>query len=213
MYEDVLSRILDRTTDNFDKSEGSNFHKFSQLVSHPLQQDQNLYYKVFEWLDIDKAKGKALDRFGNNVGQIRGQLGDDVYRVLIKSKIKRALSNGSIPTMIDFLSFLLQIPPSSVQIDELWEKNDGREAKIYVNVPAYSIAKTGFSLAQFGQLVNSITSAGVGAEVLFEGTFSFSSKYTESEYNQENGLANEEMTVGGTLGYVYDPAFDIKLPI
>lgn len=90
---------------------------------------------------------------------------------------------------------------------------DYKSATIHVNVPTDAIGKTGLSLMQFGQLVNSITAAGVGAEVLFEGTFSFSDSVEESNYNDEHGFSDIGQTIGGTLGYTYDPSDNKPLPI
>ena len=115
---------MERITDNYNKEDGSNVHKFWQLVAEALQEDEQLYFDMLDSLDVDKARGLSLDRIGQKVGQTRGALTDDVYLVMVKSKIKRTLSDGSLDTIIDILSFLLDIPKDAVKVTELWEQSE-----------------------------------------------------------------------------------------
>jgi hypothetical protein len=208
--DDVLQKFIDRLTDAYDKNPQSNTYKLMQLTAATIQENEDTLFKMNDWHDVDQAEGKVLDRIGKNVGQLRGQLIDSVYRVLIKAKIKQSLSDGSIDTLIDFLSFVLQVPPTDIEINELWDV--GRHATMHINVPGGAINQTGLTFAQFGRLINLVTVAGVKAEALFEGTFSFSSNYNASEFDVATGAANGSGN-GGTLGYAYDPANDVELPI
>jgi hypothetical protein len=208
---EVLEKFIDRLTGFYNKKTGSNVNKLMQLTTRHIQENEDAYKKISDWRDIDQAKGKVLDSIGANVKQERGRLADETYRVLIKAKIKRGLSNGSIDTLIDFLSFILQIRPTEVEIKELWP--EGKPAALYINVPADSVTKTGLTLNQFGRLMNEVVVAGVRVEALFEGTFAFSSNYTASEIDPNAGFADDAGTVGGTLGHAYDPTNDIDLPI
>jgi len=208
---DVLQKFQKRLTDNFNKHPNSNASKLLSIAAKHIQENIDLLNKIAEWRDVDKAEGVALDRHGRNVGQERGQASDEVFRILIKSKVLRNFSNGSIDTIIEFLAFILQIEPSKVKVRELW--GEGTHAAIHVDVPAGEIAKTGLSLNQFGRLVNAVTAAGVRAEVLFAGTFAFSSNYTQEEIDPATGFASLDGRQGGTLGYTYDPEHDVELPI
>lgn len=174
-----------------------------QVTAMHIQENEDTLNQIAEWRDIDKAQGKVLEQIGSNVRQSRGALGDDTYRIMIKSKIKRSLSDGSIDTLIDFISFILQIEPKNVNITEF----SSGSGTLHVDVPAGAINSTGLSLAQFGQLINLVTVAGVRADVLFQGTFSFSSNYSASETDANAGFD------GGTLGYAYTPGQDTSLPI
>lgn len=207
----VLDNFINRLSDNYNKDPGGNVHKLMQLTTKAIQENEDGYFAIMNWRDVDQAEGKVLDRIGGNLEQDRGQLPDETYRVLIKAKAKRSLSDGSIDTLIDFLSFILQIPTTEVLIKELWP--EGKHAALHVNVPAGAINKTGLSFAQFGRLINMVVVAGVRAEALFEGTFSFSSDYYNSEVDDEKGFADDAQTIGGTFGYIYDPVEDIELPI
>lgn len=209
--DNVLDKLIGRLTGVYNKKPGSNVHKLMQLTAHHIQENEDLYKKISDWRDIDQAEGKVLDRVGQNVQQYRGQLPDETFRVLIKAKIKRGLSDGSVDTLIDFISFVLQVDPTDVWVRELWP--EGKHATIHVTTPADAIVATGLTLNQFGRLINEIVVAGVRAEVLFEGTFAFSSNYEGSEFDPNAGFANDEQTTGGTLGYAYDPVDYVDLPL
>jgi hypothetical protein len=207
----VKTRLLERLTDAVNKKPGSNVEKLMSLVAHHIQENEDTLTQIGEWRDIDTAQGAVLDRIGRNVQQERGQASDEVYRILIKSKIMRNLSDGSINTLIEFLSFILQIDKTQIQIREQWQ--EGLPANIHVNVPSDAIMPTGLTLTQFGRLVNLVVAIGVKANVLFEGTFSFSADYNNSELENPNGFADDAGTTGGTLGHAYDPNEDIELPL
>jgi hypothetical protein len=207
----VLDRLIDRLTSNYNKEIGSNVRKLMELTANPIQENEDALTRIMNWRDIDQAEGKVLDRIGDSVSQERGALTDSIYRVLIKSKIKRSLSNGSIDTLIDFLSFILQVRPEEVRIRELWQDGLGENASIYISVPGGSINSIGLSFGQFGQLINLVVAAGVRASALFEGTFGFSTNYTESEASPQ-GFANDELTTGGTLGFAFEPEEETEMP-
>lgn len=211
MDKKVLERLIDRITSNYNKEPGSNIRKLIELTAEPIQENEDTLIRIGQWRDIDQAEGHTLDRIGENVKQERGALTDSTYRVLIKSKIKRSLSNGSIDTLIDFLSFILQVEPEQIQIRELWK--EGKPGAIFINAPGGSINSIGLTYSQFGQLVNLVVAAGVRAEAIFEGTFAFSSNYSESEFDPNAGFSNDEGTTGGTLGFAFDPADGAELPI
>jgi hypothetical protein len=206
----VLDNFIERLTDRYKKNVDSGVYKLMQVTAQHIQENEDDLNKILNWRDIDQAQGKALDELGKNVRQNRGQATDDVYRILIKSKIKRNLSNGSINTLIDFLSFILQVDKKTIKVTELW--SSGQPATLKVDCPNDAVSATGLSRAQFGTLINLVVAAGVKANVLFEGTFGFSSNDTASE-TSSFGFADDALTTGGTLGDTFDPANDYALPI
>lgn len=211
MISPALERFVDRLTDAYNKNPGSNVMKLAKLTTEHIQQNQDVYERIRDWRDIDKAEGKVLDLHGADVRQSRGLADDPAYRVLIKSKIKRNLSDGSIDTIIDFVSFILQINPKEVSVTELWKV--GKPAAVQISAPVEPISKTGLTVRQFGTLLDLIVAGGVRAESFFEGTFEFSSVKDISETDASKGFANLAQTTGGTLGLLYDPDTDYELPI
>jgi hypothetical protein len=205
----VLDNFIDRLTDNYNKNVGSGVYKLMQVTAQHIQENEDDLNTILNWRDIDQAQGKALDELGQNVRQNRGQAPDDVYRILIKSKIKRNLSNGSVNTLIDFLSFILQVDKTTIKVTELW--SDGQPATLKIDCPNDAVNATGLSRNQFGTLVNLVVAVGVKANVLFEGTFGFSS--SDASETSSFGFADDALTTGGTLGDSFDPVNDYALPI
>ena len=209
-----LDRMLLRLTDAYSKETNSNVGKVLALAAEQIDDLREAVEKAGTWRDIDEAEGAALDAIGYNVQQWRGQANDDIYRILIKSKVARNRSDGSVNTIIEVLAITLDVEYDQIQVRGLWDDTvDPEPAAIFVDVPAAPLNEIGFSITQFGRLVNRIVAAGVRASVLFQGTFQFSSSIDSSEMDTDTGFADLEQTQGGQLGEVYDPADDPDLPI
>ena len=203
--------VIRKLTDVYAKNPNSYIGRTLLILTEQLDQIEQQGIKVEQWRNIDVAEGTTLDEFGAERGQSRGQVNDEVMRALVKTKIAQNNSDGTVPFLISFITLLLKIPASEVIITSLADV--GKSATLHVNVPADSVVPTGLSLKQFGQLLNVIAASGVRVEALFEGTFSFSDDYNESQFDDEKGFADDAQTIGGTLGAVYDPTDDISLPI
>lgn len=216
----MLNDMIRRLTEAYSSDPDSNLGKLLSIAAGELEDMRGAIETTRLYRDIDQAEGVSLDRIGLNVQQYRGQATDPIYRVLIKSKIARNLSDGSVNTLIRVLATTLAIEPHQVRIIELWPVEP---AAIQVDVPASSLLSIGFSLTQFGRWVNRLVAAGVRAAVLLEGTFSFSSIAAptypgEAEYDDEAGFNDldefgEPFDIGGALGTTYDPAEDPDLPV
>ncbi len=206
----ILTDMLQRLTDNYAKDPESNIGKLLGIVAGELEELRDTIERIDLWRDIDEAEGSTLDRIGKNVQQLRGQATDPVYRILLKTKIARNMSDGAINTIIRVLSIALQAEPEEIVIEELWETEP---ATIHISVPTEVLNASGFSLSQFGRLVNRIVAAGVKAYVLLEGTFAFSSIVDESENDPDAGYADLAQTTGGYFGAIYDPGDETDLPL
>ena len=214
----VLERMLKRITDNYSKDPDSNVGKLLNITAKEIEDLRGTLDKIDDYRDIDKAEGETLDRIGYNVQQWRGQATDPVYRILIKSRIARNLSDGSINTVIETLAITLDTKKEEIEVRELWDDPSAPEpAAIFISVPTQRLNEIGFSLTQFGRLCNRIVAAGVKADVLLQGTFQFSSDYDSVNTDSEKGfneLVNGEPgDIGGYFGAVYDPAKDSDLPM
>lgn len=207
--KDPYERFVIRLTDAYNKQKGGNVLKMAELTTHFKQVELDAAERIFNWRDIDNAEGKVLDAIGRNYAQVRGGLGDEMYRIIIKAKIMRMRSNGTIDNILDLIAFILQIPYEEIDIKELYNET-GEPAAAHVDIPAAAISKTGLTVRQFGTLIDMSAGAGVRITSMFEGTFAFSSG-SVSEYSDE-GFADLEQTTGGTLGFAYDPAQHQEIP-
>lgn len=211
----MIQELLGRLTDVYRKDPNSNIGKLMGIFAHELERLKATQQRMSEWRDIDRAEGTTLDRIGANVVQPRGVATDEVYRILIKSKIARNLSKGDINTIVRVLSTALNAPSSEIKIAEKFNDSFQPEpaAISLIKVPTKHLNEVGMSPLQFGQIIQKTVAAGVRvAQIELTGTFQFSSQYDQLETGP-TGFADEEMTTGGSLGEVYVPGDDYLLPI
>lgn len=207
--------MLSRFADVFNKDPNSNLGKLISILHGQMQELDRALNNVREWRAIDKAKGTTLDRIGQNVAQPRGAATDEVYRVLIQSKIARNLSKTDTNTIIQVLALALNCDYKDIRIQEKFnDPNEPEAAAIsLIRVPTKRLNEVGMSPIQFGQIVQRTVAAGVRvALVELAGTFRLSSQLDILE-KSSIGLADPEMQTGGTLGEVYVPGNDYELPL
>ncbi|OAB39158.1 hypothetical protein PMSD_04295 [Paenibacillus macquariensis subsp. defensor] len=207
--------MMSRFADVFNKNPNSNIGKLIGILYGQMDELNTSLERVREWRDIDKAQGSTLDRIGQNVIQPRGAATDEVYRVLLKSKIARNLSKTDINTIIRVLALALDCDYKDIQIQEKFsDLHDPQPAGITLTrVPIKRLNEVGMSPMQFGQIIQKTVAAGVRvAQIELAGTFRLSSIY-EGLQHDAFGLSDPDMTRGGTLGEVYVPGNDYGLPI
>lgn len=207
--------MLKRFADTYNKSPNSNLGKLIAILHSQLAAVNDTLETIREWHDIDTAQGTTLDRIGTNVVQPRGAATDEIYRVLLKSKIARNLSKTDINTIIQVLALALDCDYSDIRIKEKFDDpNEPEPAAIsLIQVPIKRLNEVGMSPIQFGQIIQKTVAAGVRVAMIeLAGTFRLSSQYAVLEQSSY-GLADPDMTTGGTLGEVYAPGHDYTLPI
>lgn len=207
--------IVSRFVDHFKKDSTSNIAKLMSIFSEQLIQLQETTERVGDWRDIDRAQGKTLDDIGSNINQPRGRATDEVYRILLKSKLARNLSDGSINTIIHVLSVALSVPPSQIRIQEKWhDPNEPEPAAIkLIELPLERINAAGLDPMNFMRIIQRTVAAGVKVGAIeLSGTFEFGDISNAIDSKKGFGDVNND-AVGGYFGAVYTPSEDIELPI
>jgi hypothetical protein len=210
----TVQDMLRRLTDVFRKDPESNIGKLMAILADQLAKLEQTVQRVEEWRDIDKAEGTTLDRIGENVAQHRGATTDEIYRILIKSKIARNLSKGDINTIITVLSTALDTDPSEIKIEELYADPIAPEpaAISLIALPLDRINAVGMDPRQFAAIVQKTVAAGVRVGVIeLTGTFEYGAIGDPSDPNA--GFADLDQTMGGTLGAAYSPGLVPDLPL
>ena len=199
--------------DAITKNEDSNIGKLFTIVDEQLTDIDDTLNTMEEWIQIDKAQGKALDDIGEDLNQYRGKATDEIYRVMIRGKMARSVSDGTINSMIDALSKTLNCKPTDIQIASSIELGEGEPNSIVVKkAPLEALNKIGLSANQFVQFVEQVVPGDASvARVNLEGTFSFASGSTVE--SSEFGFADIDGTTGGTFGGVFTSSDDYILPI
>lgn len=207
--------MLGRFSDVFNKDPNSNLGRLLSILHGQMKELDEALKIIRDWRAIDKAQGTTLDRIGLNVAQPRGAAADEVYRVLIQSKIARNLSKTDVNTIIEVLALALDCPYSDIRIEEKYNNITDPEpaALSLMKVPIKRLNEVGMSPLQFGQIIQRTVAAGIRvALVELSGTFRLSSQYAVLE-TSGFGLADPDMTTGGTIGEVYVPGYDYGLPL
>lgn len=210
----TLQDMLKRLTDVFTKDSNSNLGKLLSILAMQLQNIEQTTEKVRQWRDITQAQGTTLDRIGENVVQPRGVASDEVYRILIKSKIARNFSTGDINTIIRVLSIALDVDYSEIKISELYNDPDYPEpaAISVIQLPISRLNEVGMDPIQFARIVQKTVAAGIRVGVIeLTGTFEFGA--IDDPPDTETGFADIDQVTGGTLGAVYSPGITPDLPI
>ncbi|MFZ0575969.1 MAG: hypothetical protein WAM41_00570 [Psychrobacillus psychrotolerans] len=207
--------IMNCFADYFAKHPTSNISKLISIFSDELVVLENTNKQILLWREIDNAKGNALDLIGENVIQNRGVATDEVYRILLKSKIARNLSDGTINTIIQVISIALSTDPSTIKIVEKWNDVDEPEpaAIKLIELPLTKINEAGLDPLNFIRIIQRTVAAGVKVGVIeLSGTFEFGDETNVIDNLKGFGDINIE-SIGGYLGAVYTPANDKELPI
>ena len=168
-------------------------------------------------LNIDNAKGKTLDLYGERVGQARGLATDSKYLMMIKAKIMRNIINGSYQAVVNALCATLNCEPSEVLITE----DDEPCTVTLAAIPLTTIIEAGFTTSQIVAIVKAMLPVGVRLNsFLFEGTFELAKSYDDMKVDGDTkGLTDtyENMknldAIGGYLGVTQGDENDIILPI
>jgi len=213
MITTATDRIINGFTDAYQKGKNSNNYKLVNIIAPEFDELRGVIEHMKLYLDFDEATGKTLDKLAKNVNQLRGRVNDIILRTLIRTKIASDMSDGTINTVMKVIGFIISDNEGQVRIEELYNDSGTPEpAAFRVVAPMENVVMSGITLNQFIQILNAIKAAGVRISADLKGTFIFG---TEEEYGQfyDTGFADNDQTMGGTLGMLYDPSNEDPLPI
>lgn len=193
--------MVRRLPDTYNKEQESRITRLFRIVGQQVTELQRTLRTTERQRDIDQARGATLDAIGRNVSQGRSGLSDAAYRVMIKAKIARNLSPGDVDGIKHTVAAMLNIKADDVGVRQMWLATPPEPAAVEVHAPLHALERFGLSPEQFATIVQSIVAAGVRASTWLGGTFELSE---ELEQDAERGLADDEMTFGGTLSGYYD---------
>lgn len=210
-----LQDVIGKLTDVYQKRPDSSVGKLLDIITLQLQALDDTLKRTAEWRDIDKAEGTTLDMIGETVIQPRGAAPDEVFRLLIKSKIARNLSTTDINTIIQVLATALDANYEEITITEMWADPVSPEpaAISMIQVPITRLLEIGLDPDQLARIVQRTVAGGVRVGVIeLAGTFSFSDGLDYQE-DPDAGFGDLAGTTGGYLGAAFVPASDTDLPI
>lgn len=199
--------------DAYRKDTESNNYKILQVEKLAVKNLRQTLEDIDSILDLNNAKGKTLDMYGERVGQPRGVANDTQYLLMIKAKIAQNLSNGTYPSILESICYTLNCEPSQVYIIE---KDEPCLVEVTA-IPLDAIQKTGMTPTQVNALVKRLLPVGVRIEsILYQGTFKFcegGADYPrEVDKTTDAGFASDEIE-GGYFGITSGEENEPILPI
>ncbi|KAF6618252.1 hypothetical protein HFE03_03380 [Paenibacillus sp. EKM102P] len=207
--------LIKKLTDVFTKNPNSNIGKLFTIVAGPINDLETTFKTIEEWRDIDTAKGTTLDLIGGNVGQLRGAASDEIYRIMIKSKIARNLSKGDVNTIIRVIALAVGADYSEIKIQQKFsDPLDPEPAALsLMRLPLEKLNESGIELSQFVQIIQKTVAAGVSVQSIeLAGSFEFGG--LPEEVDPERGWGSvDDPNIGGKMGAVFEPGTSTDLPI
>jgi len=188
----------------------SNLSKLISIFEDEINElnQNNLDLKTI--INIENAYGKNLDYIGTILQQPRGELTDEVYRVVLRGAIAKNTSDGSVNKIISVVSNMMNIDTSEVVVQQ---NLDDEPAEVYIAAPLTAIGTTGITRSQFVTIMNNIVGAGIEVQTLLSGTFYLSDSADWPETSVSEGLADEsDLTTGGTLSAWYGTDDEATIP-
>ena len=98
----------------------TNIGRLFAVLAWGFEQADETTRKILMWDDLDKAKGKVLDKHGANYGVARNSTNDAFYRLAIKVKMIAMLSSGTADNVLEATAALLDISINDVELNELF---------------------------------------------------------------------------------------------
>lgn len=174
MYEDAWRRLPERFRKPVNKE------LYYVLYNHSFDEFYEALDSIEASRNIDKAQGKSLDLLGANVGQFRIDEDDELYRLLVKTRIIANLSIGDIPTINEVMSVLVK--EIYLGLQEAWPLDE------HFNEPAAIILQLGPLAKRIPyEIIDRIKAAGV--RVLID------SNYRKEIYAAVGSVAGEMITI------------------
>jgi len=186
-----VRRFLRLLPDSLVKHPESNIGKLFTIFEKQFTDLQIVLGRSEKWRSVDRAKGSTLDHLGDNVNVSRGGADDDLYRLLIRGKIIRSRSDGTVNQIIKALSVTLGCEQKDMHIENAVLDQEGNRypATIQITaIPEDKLSEVQISTAVFMRLVNEVVAGGVGVRYDLETTIPYKSTCTAtaitSDYQQ-----------------------------
>lgn len=202
--------LVNKLPDTFRKDTDSNNYKLLNIHESSLLAVKQDIDDVSDSLDIEKAYGKTLDHYGELYNQKRGSLDDPKYRRLLKARINNLLVDGTYTGVVDAICAIFNCKPEDIDI---LDKEDSNLTVQVIGLPIESIIESGFSSDQAIQIIKMLlpVCVSVSSDTVFEGTLELAEE--EGVIDNSKGLANDDLTIGGTLSLIIGDDDDFVLPI
>lgn len=170
------------------------FEALLRILLRQAQELEEVFHDIYLSRLLDDAVGDQLTRLGRLVGERRTYADDDLFRAIIRAKIRAIRSSGTIPDFIELLSMIGYEPEDYTML----------VTSMAIVIDITSIH--GLSLAKLfhDRLGSKIVAGGVDYQTVYEtdGTtpgegFSFSDGVPDAPFASGNGFSDLVSGTGG----------------
>lgn len=113
-----LRHMINTLPDSVNKDYDSNVVKLFKIISYQIVKTRFAAERVENWRDLKLARGKALDKIGKQYDVVRGDSDDDFYRFLIRFKQFQSRADGSVNSLINVISGVLEADPKDIHVTD-----------------------------------------------------------------------------------------------
>lgn len=160
----MLKKMLNMITDALNKNPNSNIGKIFQVFAQEYNDVNNTLLTMREWSDLENAEGKYLDDIGEDINQKRGNANDTKFRLLIRAKRARSLTDGTINQIIKALATTLNIESKEIKVHQSF---DIEPASLMIEaIPTEKIINAGLPYKEYRNILESLVGAGINIYTL-----------------------------------------------
>jgi hypothetical protein len=186
---EALARLISQYKDK------ENFEKLIKIIATRTQEQEEMLYSMYNRFNIANSEGNQLDTIGDIIGQKRFSFTDDIYKLLLYSRIALNTSGGTPENIMSLFTILIN--NAEIQYIEqykagihLWYASDVVPDEDLIN---YTIEAINNSLAAGVSLL----SYGIFDE---ENPFYFDEEDTITEDGFGAFGSEDQEEIGGKLG-------------
>ena len=186
---------VNKLPDSYAKSMDSNNYKILNLNEQAISDIKKDAEDIFRVLDLMEATGKTLELYGEMIGQQRGSLNDEQYRILIFTRMGINATQGNYSTVISNAKQIFRCQANDIILRESTKPCTVEIEKFPLEV----LIKAGFTSKQAIEMIEQLLPVGITiSDGNFDGTFEFAD--TEHIYDELSGFGDIDQTIGGYFG-------------
>jgi hypothetical protein len=174
------------------------FKAWLETYINQVQEIEDAFWELYIGRWLANATGTQLDNLGEIVGQERGSLDDDDYRVRIRVRIRLNYSSGTDLDIIEVFALLLGADIPAVRMDEYYP------AGLVLVMTEY----TSITPTVLAEVLEEARGAAINAQLIYltdeaDASFQCASGDT-SETDSATGFADDAQTTGGAFADVLE---------
>lgn len=170
-----------------------NLAAFIEAFVNVIQDAEDALFALWRARWIDNAEGVQLDGLGDLVGEERGGLDDDAFRVRIKVRIRANFASGTDQDIVDVFALLLSQATPTIEITEYYPAGLIVQVTTFVDTDPNVMART----------LKDVRAAGVDTQLIYHVAEETEAFRTSAAASPTIDSARGFAAVDGTIGSLW----------